>query len=316
MKWKMETEHAAWDPRDSMGAAVFQDRMWILGGWRPGKPRVNDVWCSDNGVDWNRVCEQAPWKPRNLANTLVFQDRLWIMGGGDRGHYSDVWRTDDGAQWECVCENAPWGPRACASAVVFAGAMWILGGLRQENNHYCDVWRSADGVRWEKVLDGAPWGKRGMHTMVVFQDQMVLMAGGQYHNPLDNHSDVWYSPDGIHWTAKAHTSPWYPRRFAAATVGGGQIWLAAGWMCLGLMKEADRDLNDVWRSVDGAEWQCITPNSEFKVSKMVYENLEGRWRPRHAPGFLTFQEKVWILGGGMREFNDVWSLALTEGGAP
>jgi len=43
---------------DGAGALVFNDRMFLIGGWNPSDPEyypracVNDVWSSDNGADW------------------------------------------------------------------------------------------------------------------------------------------------------------------------------------------------------------------------------------------------------------------------
>ncbi|MFP6592377.1 MAG: hypothetical protein VCE12_17830, partial [Candidatus Latescibacterota bacterium] len=31
--WKCVTEAAPWQPRDSQGELVYDDHMWILGGW-------------------------------------------------------------------------------------------------------------------------------------------------------------------------------------------------------------------------------------------------------------------------------------------
>ena len=59
-------------PRDSMETAIFNNKMWVLGGWRPhSRPRVNDVWCSGDGRQWERICMPAPWEGRNLFNTLA-----------------------------------------------------------------------------------------------------------------------------------------------------------------------------------------------------------------------------------------------------
>lgn len=317
MKWQLETEHAAWDPRDSMGTAVFNNKMWVVGGWRPcGRPRINDVWCSEDGCQWERICGQAPWEGRNSPNTLVHDGRLWLFGGGgvNRFFYSDVWCTDDGAHWSCVCNAAPWGPRTAASAVVFDGALWLMAGMRQHNNHYCDVWRSTDGARWEKVLDGAPWGRRSMHTSVVFQDKIWLMAGGLFHNQIQAYNDVWCSKDGVHWEAKVYTAPWSPRVFCVSAVCADRLWLASGNTCWGTGPDKVSDLNDLWSSTDGADWQIVTPASEYKTGKAgnVWMHYGGHWQPRHAPGFLAFRGKLWILGGGQREWNDVWSLDVAQ----
>ena len=48
--WKCVTEAAPWQPRDSQGELVYDDHMWILGGWfTPQTPNPRDVWKSPDG---------------------------------------------------------------------------------------------------------------------------------------------------------------------------------------------------------------------------------------------------------------------------
>src|SRR5579871_4280549 len=57
-RWTKVTDQAAYAPRDGAGALVFQNKMWLIGGWNPGDkkffPRIcnNEVWSSTNGADW------------------------------------------------------------------------------------------------------------------------------------------------------------------------------------------------------------------------------------------------------------------------
>src|ERR1700675_4917525 len=71
--WVKVTDRAGWQPRDSSGEAVFQNRLWILGGWFDSfsaPPR--DVWSSGDGKTWKLVTRQAPWKHSDLPMTLAF----------------------------------------------------------------------------------------------------------------------------------------------------------------------------------------------------------------------------------------------------
>ena len=314
MKWERVTEHAAWDFRDSMGHVVFKDKMWVMGGWRPALPRVNDVWCSGDGWTWERVLEHAPWEPRNCAMSVVHDGRIWLMGGGDKTLYGDVWCTDDGRRWEQVCASAPWQARSMAAAVAFKGKLWVLGGTAgaYTNSPLCDVWASSNGADWEQVLDSAPWGKRAMHTCVVFQDRIWLMGGGIYHDPWTNHNDVWCSEDGLHWEAAVHTAPWTPRRFHVSAVFANRIWLAAGYTTWGHnMANSCSDLNDVWSSADGSEWTEANRLSmyprDYDKEQQRFKDRDDVWLPRHAPGMLAFRDRLWVFGGGQRKWNDVWA---------
>src|SRR5439155_21861787 len=60
-EWVQVTAKAAFAPRDGAGALVFQNKMWLLGGWNPGDkqhfPRIcnNEVWNSADGATWKLV---------------------------------------------------------------------------------------------------------------------------------------------------------------------------------------------------------------------------------------------------------------------
>ena len=86
-EWICVTENAAFAGRDGAGALVFQDKMWLLGGWNPGD-KVNfpiicnsEVWCSIDGETWIEVNEEAPWEGRHTAGYAVHDGRMWIVEG-------------------------------------------------------------------------------------------------------------------------------------------------------------------------------------------------------------------------------------------
>ena len=100
-EWVCVTEDAAFAGRDGAGALVFQDKMWLLGGWNP-RDKVNfpiicnsEVWSSVDGLTWIEVNEEAPWEGRHTAGYAVHDGRMWIVGGDcNQGHYqNDVWRS-------------------------------------------------------------------------------------------------------------------------------------------------------------------------------------------------------------------------------
>ena len=265
--WNRETAQAPWTRRDSMGWAVFQDKMWFLGGFIP--TRVNDVWSSSDGVNWEEVTPAAPWAARNLPCTLVYDDKIWIFAGADNPHvsYNDVWCSADGKHWEAATLDAPWGKRSAASAVVFDGRMWLFGGFDiAKFHHYQDVWTSIDGKNWDLVEEHAPWSARSMQTSVVFDGKMWLMGGGVYntnypYNTVVNHNDVWCTTDGKSWEMVAVAAAWQERRFHASAVYDDKMWIIGG--------HTHGNRNDVWFSSDGANW--------------VEAKGDPIWPIRHAP---------------------------------
>jgi hypothetical protein len=74
--------------------AVFNNKMWVLAGHNkrltmyPTTYLRNDVWCSDNGVDWIQL-PNAPWPPTHAASVFIYDSSLWIAAGYLK---NDVWR--------------------------------------------------------------------------------------------------------------------------------------------------------------------------------------------------------------------------------
>lgn len=302
--WELIAEHAPWPPRDSPGAVVHRDHIYILGGWQilpPGRfRRLSDVWQSDDGVTWEPTTPQTPWPARNLPGCVVFGDRIWLMGGCDGARsLADVWCSSDGRRWEQVTTDAPWGRRCAFGCVVHDDAIWVMGGLDWERKaHHRDVWRSPDGVNWALVTDAAGWEGRAMFPSLVFDGRMWVLGGGIYHDRTVNHNDVWCSADGTEWERITGDAAWEARRFHKAAASGSAMWVFGG-----VITEAT-NVNDVWYSPDGAQWRPA--------------GRPAPWSTRHEPACLTFRGKVWLLGGysgalaGSTLHNDIWTMEVTD----
>ena len=304
--WNRITECAPWPPRDSPGAAIFRDQVWLLGGWQmlgPERfPRLNDVWRSTDGLTWEYMLPTAPWPARNLAGCVVLRDRIWLMGGFDGVHtLGDIWCSSDGRNWDCVTHRAPWGCRGAFGSLVYDNRIWVLGGLNWEQKaHYGDVWCSDDGHRWDLVAKRSPWAPRAMFPAVEHRNRMWILGGGNYHDRRINYNDVWCSPDGVTWQLETVDAGWGPRRFHCSFVHAGRMWIAGGAI------EPSINMNDVWCSGDGRTWERC--------------HRAAPWGVRHAFPCLDFRQKIWLLGGysgsiaGSVVYNDVWTLEIPDYG--
>jgi Concanavalin A-like lectin/glucanases superfamily len=141
--WVLETAEAAWSPRGMiMGAAVFQGKMWVIGGGLYDiRTFNNDVWSSADGVNWTLVQSAAPWSPRQFQNITVFDNKLWVVAGGvagTQGGTNDVWYSSDGAQWTQLGAT-PWQPRHAATGLVYNNYLWLTCGSYTFGDN--DVWR-------------------------------------------------------------------------------------------------------------------------------------------------------------------------------
>ncbi len=132
------TASAPWKHSDLPMTVVYDDKMWLMGGWYngrlPGHEASHEVWSSVDGSKWTAATRIAEWSPRLAAGVLAFKGQMWILGGTESYYFgdqkslkNDVWATSDGAHWKLVTEHAGWSPRAYHAAVVHDGKMWVMG---------------------------------------------------------------------------------------------------------------------------------------------------------------------------------------------
>ncbi len=130
--WELATEQAPWSPRAFHQAVVLDGKMWVFGGgnYVPRHFALNDVWCSEDGVEWTLVRENAPWEPRLWFSSVVYRNRIWVLGGWsqEEGNMGDVWCSADGEHWTCLKSEVLWRPRHEHSAFVFQDRIWVAGG--------------------------------------------------------------------------------------------------------------------------------------------------------------------------------------------
>lgn len=134
--WKLELANAPWSKRTHGQAIVFDGKIWIIGGGTraPKANSLNDVWCSEDGVNWTQVTAAAPWDPRIWFSALVYRDRMWVLGGwADSGNKGDVWYSKDGKNWTELKSDVKWSTRHEQAAFVFKDKIWIAGGAAEPN---------------------------------------------------------------------------------------------------------------------------------------------------------------------------------------
>lgn len=83
--WREESDYEPWGARIYHMTAVFDDRMWVMGG-NDGH-NISDTWFSC-GDGWFKV--KTPWKPRHAASVAVHNGSLYLLGGPLDSH--SVWR--------------------------------------------------------------------------------------------------------------------------------------------------------------------------------------------------------------------------------
>lgn len=86
-RWRCHARSAPWAPRQYHHAAVWDDQLWVFGGY--ANRDLDDVWHSGDGANW-RELPGTPWAPRHACSVWVYDDALWV-GFGSRGA-TDCWK--------------------------------------------------------------------------------------------------------------------------------------------------------------------------------------------------------------------------------
>ena len=197
--WELVNDGVPWAPRALHYTVVHDGRIWIMGGQTmpafagEDEKFYNDVWCSADGVEWERVIENAPWSPRGMiGGSAVMNGRMWLIGGGTydtpstptRLRYNEVWSSADGLAWTRHVEHAAWKSRSYHEVAAFDGNIWMLEGVHVSGNNRNDVWYSPNGVEWHELAD-TPWAPRHAASVFVYDDALWMVAGNNMF------PDVW-----------------------------------------------------------------------------------------------------------------------------
>ena len=104
--WKQATGSAVWSARNSHRSLIYDNKMWVLGGWVGY--RINDVWNSRDGSNWVEVTANANLPVRGNYTVLVYANKMWVLGGTSGSRRNDVWHSTDGSNWEQATASADW----------------------------------------------------------------------------------------------------------------------------------------------------------------------------------------------------------------
>lgn len=231
--------------------------------------------------------ENAGFAERENQTFVSFNNRMWIIDGAELG---DVWSSNDGINWTEEASSANFPNRFNHSSVVFDGKIWIIGGTGN-NIVYNDIWSSTDGINWVQENNNAAFPGRYDHTSVVFNNR-IWVIGGENGNVEFN--DIWSSNDGINWVEENKNPPFLSRFGHTSIVFDNRIWVIGG--INSVQGSGVGNLNDVWSSVDGVNWNQETSEAGFS--------------PRYGHATTAYDNKIWILGGsGGNGLSDIWSSA-------
>jgi len=91
MVWIQATASADWSARYGPTSVVFDNKMWVIGGYDNISGMKKDVWYSTDGATWTRATASAGWSARYWHASVVFDNKMWVMGGWAGSYKRDVW---------------------------------------------------------------------------------------------------------------------------------------------------------------------------------------------------------------------------------
>jgi len=110
------------------------------------------------------------------------------------------------------------------------------------------------------------------------------------------------------WIEMTGKAAFAPRDGAGALTFKGRMWLLGGWNPGDKAHFPKICNNEVWSSVEGADWRLEKPNT-FAPGTF---DPEVDWEGRHTAGYVLHRGKMWIVGGDANQgycHTDVWSSA-------
>ena len=206
--WTTLTTSAAYSLRSASAGAVFQNKLWLLGGAENAGGLLNDVWSSEDGITWTNVTSSANWSARKEFGCFVLGDSIYVLGGVDASGnlLQDVWSSPDGKDWTRIQEasfsygKAQFG---ITTRQVEGGAtqVWVSGGLNGDTvsggSPGSDSWYSTDGKTWNSV--SGSWTSRTFPNVAGIEGKIYLYGGVNSSNEAQND---FYVYDGSNWSVR------------------------------------------------------------------------------------------------------------------
>jgi hypothetical protein len=292
MEWMQATPHAQFSDRRAPSTVVFEDSLWVIGGFTGPSTYNSDVWRSDDGITWTRVTDHAAFSTRAAHRSVVFDNKIWVIGGRDGDTLkplNDVWYSPDGITWTQATPSAGFAPRWDFGLTIFDGRMWVIGGSQDGITHN-DVWYSSDGVHWIQATPHAGFSPRMEPSAVVYDGKIWVTGGFDWAGV---YNDVWTSDDGVKWTQVTAHAPFVARRYQNVESAAGKLWVIGG-------SDGQNTLNDLWYTTDGMSWTQVSGRKKYTS--------------RYAFTTAVFNDRLWVIAG--TSGNDVWYSDALSSTAP
>ena len=108
-------------------SAVFDDKIWAIGGIYRRSNQGRSVWSSPSGKTWTKAAEALPSAINFYPRAVEYKDRLWSLGGN--GSSTKVFLSSASPATGWTAEDTLQSAIRQTQAVVFKNRIWLLGGV-------------------------------------------------------------------------------------------------------------------------------------------------------------------------------------------
>jgi parallel beta-helix repeat protein len=200
-------------PRVCATACVFNDKIYVIGGWNSSDLAANEVY--DPLTDTWEAKKRMP-TPRGFASYGVVNDTIYVIGGGFPTPLSNV-EAYDPVTDSWTTKHDMLSPRAGASAAVVDGIIYNVGGYYTQLN--CESYDPSTNT-WKSKT---PMPEAGGTLSVTAYDGLVYAFGGGFYGSLSYYGTFKtvyaYNPQTDTW-AKKTDMPTPRFRFGTYLVDG------------------------------------------------------------------------------------------------
>lgn len=134
--WTQVNTAAAFGQRYEANCVVFNNLMWVFGGYNAFNVYQTDAWSSPDGITWTQKTKFA-FPVREGFGTAAYGGLMWVFGGwGGTTLLNDVWTSPNGIAWTRAAASAAFSPRNWPAYTVFNNSIWLIGGSDSGGNGY------------------------------------------------------------------------------------------------------------------------------------------------------------------------------------
>lgn len=183
-----EKSSGVFEGRTSHTTTVFNNQVWMLGGYNNTSGVLGDVWHSVNGGDFTQEVGDN-FGPHSGHSCEVYNNRLWVFGGFVPSGYSDeLLSSTDGINYEVVSQGEIMG-RSDHGSAVFDDKVWVIAGDIEGAGYTNDIqYYDPATDTWTAFEAPAGFTPRYGLRCVVANDKLYIIGGDDGSNLLN---EVW-----------------------------------------------------------------------------------------------------------------------------